>query len=65
MILSLVHVIILFNSKKIVFNSRIQFMDFPGDPVVKNPPSNIGDAGSIPGPGWGVKIPHALEQLRL
>ena len=40
-------------------------MDFPGDPVVKNPPSNIRDAGSIPGPGWGVKIPHALEQLCL
>lgn len=40
-ILSLVHVIILFNSKKTVFNSRIQFMDFPGDSMVKNPPSNI------------------------
>ena len=24
-------------------------MDFPGDPVVKNPPSNTGDMGSIPG----------------
>ena len=23
--------------------------DFPGGPVVKNPPSNAGDAGSIPG----------------
>ena len=22
--------------------------DFPGGPVVKNPPSNAGDAGSIP-----------------
>ena len=65
MILSLVHVIILFNSKKTVFNSRIQFMDFPGDSMVRNPPSNIGDAGSIPGPSWGVKIPHALEQLSL
>ena len=32
--------------------------DFPGGPVVKNPPSNAGDMGSIPGPGrfhmpWG------------
>ena len=25
--------------------------DFPGSPVVKNPPSNAGDAGSIP--DWG------------
>ena len=25
--------------------------DFPGDPVVKNPPAAAGDTGSIPGPG--------------
>ena len=25
--------------------------DFPGDPVVKNPPANAGDIGLIPGPG--------------
>ena len=24
---------------------------FPSDSVVKNPPANEGDAGSIPGPG--------------
>ena len=35
--------------------------DFPGGPVVKNPPSNAGDMGSIP--GWGTKIPHAPGQL--
>ena len=35
--------------------------DFPGGPVVKNPPSNAGDAGLIP--GQGTKIPHAMEQL--
>ena len=35
--------------------------DFPGGPVVKNPPSNVGDAGSIP--GRGTKIPHASGQL--
>ena len=35
--------------------------DFPGGPVVKNPPSNAGDVGSIP--GWGTKIPHAAGQL--
>ena len=35
--------------------------DFPGGPVVKNPPSNAGDVGLIP--GWGTKIPHAAGQL--
>ena len=29
--------------------------------MVKNPPSNAGDAGSIP--GRGTKIPHAAGQL--
>ena len=29
--------------------------------MVKNPPSNAGDAGSIP--GRGTKIPHATGQL--
>ena len=37
------------------------FRDFPGGPVVKNPPSNAGDLGSIP--GRGTKIPHAAGQL--
>ena len=35
--------------------------EFPGDPVVKNPPSNVGDMGSIPGPG--TKITHTSGQL--
>ena len=35
--------------------------DFPGGPVVKNLPSNAGDAGSIP--CRGTKIPHAVGQL--
>ena len=35
--------------------------DFPDGPVVKNPPSNAGDTGSIP--GRGIKIPHAEGQL--
>ena len=35
--------------------------DFPGGPVVKNPPSNAGDVSSIP--GRGIKIPHATGQL--
>ena len=35
--------------------------DFPGGPVVENPPANAGDMGSIP--GRGTKIPHAVGQL--
>ena len=35
--------------------------DFPGGSEVKNPPSNAGDASSIP--GQGTKIPHAMGQL--
>ena len=37
------------------------FRGLPGGPVVKNPPCNAGDSGSIP--GGGTKIPHAAEQL--
>ena len=35
--------------------------DFAGGPVVKNPPSNAGDMGSVP--DQGTKIPHTVEQL--
>ena len=35
--------------------------DFPGGPVVKNPPSIAGDVHSIP--GQGAKIPQATGQL--
>ena len=35
--------------------------DFPGGPVAKNPPSNAGDAGFIP--GQGTKIPRAKRKL--
>ena len=31
--------------------------------MVKNPPSNAGDASSIP--GRGPKVPHASEQLSM
>ena len=30
---------------------KVHFEDFPGGPVLKNPPANVGDAGSIPGLG--------------
>ena len=35
--------------------------DFPSVPMVKNPPFNAGDAGSIP--SRGTKIPHASGLL--
>ena len=35
--------------------------DFSGGPVVKNPPWDVGDVGSIP--GWRTGIPHAEQQL--
>ena len=46
-------------SIKIAFISKFQRfqLGFPGGSVVKNPPANVGDAGSIPGlersPGRG------------
>ena len=40
---------------------RHSFRDFSDGPVVKNPPSNAGGEGSIP--GQGTKIPHATAQL--
>ena len=43
--------------------TKIIFEVFPGGPVVKNPPANAGDMGSIP--SWRTKIPHAIEQLSL
>ena len=43
------------------FFKKSIYRDFPGGPVVKNPPSNAGDAGSIP--GRGTKIPCAAGQL--
>ena len=37
--------------------------DFPGGPLVKNPPAHAGDMGSVLAPG--TRIPHATEQLSL
>ena len=42
---------------------KLLFRDFPSGPVVKNPPSNAEDTGSIL--GRGTKIPHAAGQLNL
>ena len=41
--------------------SKQEVRDFPVGPVVKNPSSNAGDMGLIP--GQGTKIPHAAGQL--
>ena len=42
---------------------KVNLGDFPGGPVVKNPPCNAGNRGSIP--GRGTKVPPASEQLSL
>ena len=40
------------HGEHISFNTyKEQVWDFPGGAVVKNPPANAGDKGSIPGPG--------------
>ena len=38
-----------------------QMRDFPGGPMIQNPPSNAGNVGSIP--GQETKMPHAEGQL--
>ena len=40
-----------FFSDRILSYKLVEKGDFPGSPVVKNPPCNVGDVGLIP--GWG------------
>ena len=40
---------------------KMKDRDFPGGPVVMNPPCNAGDTGSIP--GQGTKISHVTKQV--
>ena len=47
-------------SKLIAASSATIKWDFPGGPVVKNLPANVGDTGSIPGPG---RFPNVEEKL--
>ena len=49
--------------------NKEKVMDFPGGAVLKNPPANAGDTGSIPGPGrshmpWNNQA-HAPQLLSL
>ena len=41
-------------------NLKIKQQDFPGGPVVENPPSNEGDVDP-----WSRQIPYAIKQLSL
>ena len=51
-----------FSSKVKKIKSRVLWSwDFPGGPVVKNPPWDAGDVGSIP--GQGTKSPRAKRKL--
>ena len=42
-------------------NQQIERASLVVGPVVKYPPSNAGNVGSIP--GWRTKVPHAAEKL--
>ena len=45
------------------WSTKPSLQDFPGGPMVTNPPFNEGDVGSIP--SQGTKIPHPAGQLNL
>ena len=52
---------ILTKTLKSRYINTAEIRDFPGGPVVKNPPSNAEDTGLIP--GQGTKVPPAWRQL--
>ena len=41
---------------------KVDFPRLPGDPVVKNPPADMGDTGSIPGLGRSCVLPKPVSQ---
>ena len=43
-------------------NLKVHSRDFPGGPLIKNLPCNVGGVGLMSGWGTG-KIPHNVEQL--
>ena len=50
----LVHICVAVYGFQVLYHSIFKknlIRDFPGDAVVKNPPANAGDTGSIPGLG--------------
>ena len=51
----------LWYSQRNIIQCQKERRDFPGGPVVQNPPSKTQDVGSIL--GQGTKIPHAAGQL--
>ena len=53
----------LLSRMKVFFFFKDIVRDFPGGPVVKNPPTKAGDIGSTP--GSGTQISHTAEQLSL
>ena len=57
------HIILYISYTSIKKKKRERERDFPGGPMVKKPPSNAGDVGSIP--GQGTKIPHGVGQQSL
>ena len=40
---------------------QVNHWDFPGGPAVKTLPSNAGDAGSTPGRGVEIHMPHGQK----
>ena len=42
---------------------RVHMPDFPGGTVVKNPPANAGDMGSIPSPGIDPTCQRATKPM--
>ena len=38
-------------ARRLKESSKLKAQDFPGGPVVKNPPASAGNTGSIPGTG--------------
>ena len=48
--------------ERIVFAAfKVKDRDFPGGPVVKDPPASAGDIHEFS--AWSRKIPHEAEQL--
>ena len=49
--------------RKFTHKSSGSLEDFPGGPVVENPPADAGDEDSIPGPGTKTSHVHAAKPM--